>query len=51
MQLQDWLESVIQYMSEDLFRYKGIVAVEGLDQKCVFQVPSLPHFLNIVLGG
>ena len=37
-QMEDWLQSVIEHMSEDLFRYKGIVAVKGMDAKCVFQV-------------
>jgi len=35
--LQQWIREVIQTMSNDLFRYKGILAVKGMDTQFVFQ--------------
>merc|ERR1712183_204299 len=35
--LQQWIRVVIQTMSTDLFRYKGILAVKGMDEQFVFQ--------------
>ena len=34
--------SVLQYMSNDLFRYKGILSINGIDSQYVFQVRKLP---------
>ena len=35
--LQRWIGSLMQDIGEDLFRYKGVLAVKGMDEKYVFQ--------------
>jgi len=35
--LQYWISELIQTKSNDLFRYKGVLAVKGMKQKFVFQ--------------
>jgi len=35
--LQRWISELIQDMSNDLFRYKGVLAVKGMKEKFVFQ--------------
>ena len=35
--LQDWISDIIQSKGTDLFRYKGVLAVKGMEQKFVFQ--------------
>ena len=35
--LERWIGDLMQNKSEDLFRYKGVLAVKGMDQKYVFQ--------------
>ena len=35
--LERWIGDLMQNKGEDLFRYKGVLAVEGMDQKFVFQ--------------
>eukprot|EP00403_Amphidinium_massartii_P034328 CAMPEP_0178432886 /NCGR_PEP_ID=MMETSP0689_2-20121128/32622_1 /TAXON_ID=160604 /ORGANISM="Amphidinium massartii, Strain CS-259" /LENGTH=387 /DNA_ID=CAMNT_0020054899 /DNA_START=21 /DNA_END=1184 /DNA_ORIENTATION=+ len=35
--LQSWIQEIMQTMSNDLFRYKGVISVKGHDQKWVFQ--------------
>lgn len=35
--LQDWIRVLIQTKSNDLFRYKGVLSVKGMDKKFVFQ--------------
>ena len=35
--LQKWIQTLIQTKANDLFRYKGVLAVEGMDLKFVFQ--------------
>ncbi|KAL9139295.1 Cobalamin biosynthesis cobW [Amphidinium carterae] len=35
--LQEWIGELMQTMSNDLFRYKGVIAVCGKEQKWVFQ--------------
>lgn len=35
--LQDFISSLMQEFNEDLFRYKGVIAVKGRDKKFVFQ--------------
>jgi len=35
--LQNWIGTLIQNFNQDLFRYKGVIAVKGMDQKFVFQ--------------
>jgi len=35
--LQMWISTIIQKMSNDLFRYKGVLAVKGKQEKFVFQ--------------
>ena len=35
--LERWIGDIMQNKGEDLFRYKGVLAVEGMDQKFVFQ--------------
>ena len=35
--LERWIGNLMQTKAEDLFRYKGVLAVKGMDQKFVFQ--------------
>ena len=35
--LERWIGELMQTKGEDLFRYKGVLAVKGMDQKFVFQ--------------
>ena len=35
--LERWIGEIMQSKGEDLFRYKGVLAVKGMDQKFVFQ--------------
>ena len=35
--LQSWIEKLMREQGEDLFRYKGVLAVKGMDAKYVFQ--------------
>ena len=35
--LQKWIGNLMQDKGEDLFRYKGVLAVKGMDEKFVFQ--------------
>ena len=35
--LQRFISSIIQFMGADLFRYKGVLSVAGMDQKFIFQ--------------
>ena len=35
--LERWIGELMQTKAEDLFRYKGVLAVKGMDQKFVFQ--------------
>ena len=35
--LEGWIGRLMQNKAEDLFRYKGVLAVKGMDQKFVFQ--------------
>lgn len=36
-QLQNWIGELIREHAMNLFRYKGVIAVKGMDQKFVFQ--------------
>ena len=38
--LQRWIGKLMQAKGEDLFRYKGVLAVKGMEEKFVFQVKS-----------
>jgi len=35
--LRDWINGIIDVKGADLFRYKGVLAVKGMDNKFVFQ--------------
>ena len=35
--LQAWISKLLRTEAQDLFRYKGVLAVKGMDQKYVFQ--------------
>ena len=35
--LDQWIREILQTKANDLFRYKGVLAVKGMDQKFVFQ--------------
>jgi len=35
--LQHWISDIVQTRHDDLFRYKGLLAVKGMDKKFVFQ--------------
>ena len=35
--LQSWISEIIQTKANDLFRYKGVIAVKGMEHKFVFQ--------------
>lgn len=44
-QVDDWLERVIEEKGEDLYRMKGVLSVEGSDQRYVFQVYIFHAFI------
>jgi len=35
--LRQWIGMLIQTFNEDLYRYKGVIAVKGMDRKFIFQ--------------
>ena len=35
--LQKWIQHIITQDGADLYRYKGVIAVKGIDKKYVFQ--------------
>ena len=35
--LQDWISSLMEDLGTELFRYKGVLAVKGCDEKYIFQ--------------
>lgn len=35
--LKNWISQLIQEKGEELYRYKGVLAVKGMDEKFVFQ--------------
>lgn len=35
--LERWISEIVQELGADLYRYKGVLAVKGMDQKFVFQ--------------
>jgi hypothetical protein len=39
LQVNDWLLTLTEEMSNDLYRVKGILALHGVEQKIIFQVP------------
>lgn len=40
-QVDDWLERLIEEKGEDLYRMKGVLSVDGSEQRYVFQVHIL----------
>lgn len=36
--MDDWLERLIEEKGEDLYRMKGVLSINGSDQRYVFQV-------------
>lgn len=47
-QVDDWLERIIEEKGEDLYRMKGILCVDGSDQRYVFQVLITFHYALLV---
>ena len=46
-QVDDWLERLIEEKGEDLYRMKGVLSVNGSDERYVFQVLIISyHFLH-----
>ena len=37
MQVNDWMEDLIFSCADDLFRYKGVLAIEGWPDRFIFQ--------------
>lgn len=52
-QVDDWLERLMEEKGVDLYRMKGVLSVNGSDQRYVFQVLLFtPRFqLPFFLGG
>ena len=48
-QLDDWLERLIEEKGEDLYRYKGVLSVNGSDQRYVLQVLAVTLFYSLAL--
>lgn len=38
LQVNYWLQTLIDVKSNDLYRMKGVLAIEGFDRRFVFQV-------------
>ena len=51
--LEAWIGDLMREKAEDLFRYKGILAVKGMDQKFVFKVSTcyLEETLVMISSG
>jgi len=43
MQVNNFLFTMVEHLPEDLFRYKGILAVQGEEERYIFQVRMPPH--------
>ncbi|KAJ8448388.1 hypothetical protein Cgig2_022016 [Carnegiea gigantea] len=43
-ELDDWLERLIEEKGEDLYRYKGVLSVNGSDQRYVLQVLAVTFY-------
>lgn len=38
VKVEDWLERLVEEKGEDLYRMKGVLSVDGSEQRYVFQV-------------
>lgn len=47
-QVDDWLERLIEEKGEDLYRMKGVLSINGSDQRYVFQVLIFFSFVSIL---
>jgi G3E family GTPase len=45
VKVEDWLERLVEEKGEDLYRMKGVLSVDGSEQRYVFQV----LFYNIII--
>ncbi len=43
--MNDWMEGMIIDCYEDLYRFKGVLAIKGWPDRFIFQA-SLPHWLD-----
>ena len=44
-QVNDWMEDLLFSCSEDLFRFKGVLAIDGWPDRFIFQVCNLRSLL------
>jgi G3E family GTPase len=41
-----WLGALLYQRSEDIYRMKGILSVQDMDERFVFQVTNLCHYFD-----
>lgn len=46
-----WLGALLYQRSEDIYRMKGILSVQDMDERFVFQVTPLCHYFEIFILG
>jgi len=50
LQVNDWLVTLVEGMPEDLFRYKGFLAIHGEEERYIFQARSLCELLFCLIA-
>ena len=45
VQVNDWMENLIYEDSDDLYRFKGVLAIEDWPDRFIFQVKTMPCLL------
>lgn len=43
LQVNDWMEDLLIDSSEDLYRFKGVLAIDGWPDRFIFQVTLAEH--------
>ena len=45
-----WLGTLLLERSEDIYRMKGLLSVQGMDERFVFQVGLMPYILDLLVS-
>ena len=45
-----WLGTLLLERSEDIYRMKGLLSVQGMDERFVFQVGLMPYILDFLVS-
>ena len=49
--LNEWMSAVVQELGEYLYRYKGILSIDGVDKRIVFKVYIRYLLLRTIESG